>query len=243
MCAKLFHLKCTTTSKALYTELKKPDCQVLWFCIACGKGAKNILKSMADLNSKHEALNSKHEALLERVAKLENSGSVSGAGAASPVDEIVQKAVSATVTEMNDLKRRENNVVIFGLDEGDPSDPSHDSEEVKKVLTAIGITDHSFTASRLGKTAGDRPRILRVRFANLTTKYSTLNVAKNLRVQGFPNVYIKPDLTPRQLDEQRALVMAMKSANKDGRRMRISRGRLVPLNGPAEGNPSGVASA
>jgi hypothetical protein len=185
-------------------------------------------------------LNAKHEALLERVAKLESSASTgeAAAGVAVPVEEIVQKAVSATISEVNDLKRRENNVIIFGLAEGNPTDPPNesDTEKVKDVLTAIGITDHVFTASRLGRAGGSRPRILRVRFGDVNTKYSTLSVAKNLRDKGYPRVYIKPDLTPRQLEEQRNLVTAMKSANKDGKRVRIFRGRLVPLNGPAQGN-------
>jgi hypothetical protein len=232
----MFHLKCTTASKAMYTELKKPDCQVLWFCNACSAGARNVLKNMADIQSKYDAL-------LERVSKLENSSSDKGSVGQVPIDEIVQKAVSATVNEMHDLKRRENNVVIFGLEEqvgnGDgPQDHDSDTQKVKNVLAAIGITDNNFSASRLGRSVAGKPRILRVRFTNVETKYSTLNVAKNLRNVGYPRVYIKPDLTQRQLAEQRELVTAMKSANENGRRVRISRGKLVPLNVPASGGPT-----
>jgi hypothetical protein len=233
----MFHLKCTTVSKTIYTELKRPDCQVLWFCNACGAGARNVLKNMADIQSKYDAL-------LERVSKLENSSvETSSMGQQVPIDEIVQKAVSATVNEMHDMKRRENNVVIFGLDEqeGDGHGAvghESDTHKVKHVLAAIGITDNDFTASRLGRSVANKPRILRVRFANVDTKYSTLSVAKNLRNVGYPKVYIKPDLTRRQLSEQRDLVIAMKSANENGRRVRISRGKLVPLDAPATGGPT-----
>jgi hypothetical protein len=243
------------------TDIQKG--QVAWFCQPCSPIAKNILKGLSDMNVKYDKLldrvakleskpptasnaNANYTELLNRVAKLEanpsgnvaSNGDGSGNGSGLSVEDLVAKTVSATISEMHEVKRRENNVVIFGMIEDDTPDQS----KVEGILAAIGLaTDMISHCMRLGRANGPRPRLVRVRFSTVEFKHSVLNAAKLLRDKGYPGIYIKPDMTPREVTEHRELVSRMKAANANGRVVRISRGKLVPLNDQGLFQPSAAS--
>jgi hypothetical protein len=233
---KKFHLTCSGISQGTYKDLCKKDCQVSWFCIRCCPVARNLLKGMSDLSAKYDQLQSGHEKLLERVEALESRPSPSiagGGGSATSIDEIVQKSVSTTINEIQELEYRKKNLVVFGVPEPVPGALGSDKDFISGIVATIGADNACIKdCMRLGKARepGASPRLIRVTVSSVDDKMDILRKAKLLRERGHPKVYIKPDLTRRQLAAEKELVAALKLANANGRVMRIRRGKLEPLN-------------
>jgi predicted CoA-binding protein len=176
---------------------------------------------------------------MEKLEAEARANPASGHTSSTAVDsvDLIQKAVTATIDEMEDIRRRERNIVIFGIPEDPNAGPDYETNRVKDILRAVGIADQCCIVDcrRLGRVGGDRPRVLRVRLSSVELKHDILRVARTLKDKGYASIYIKPDLTKRQLAEQRELVDRMKAANATTRTVRIHRGRLVPLDFVAPG--------
>jgi hypothetical protein len=232
MCKRLCHLLCAGISKSTFNDISKNK-HLHWYCNVCSPIAENVLESLSDLKEQYSDLKEQYSNILSRVETLEKEKDEARPTASNvSVETAVKRAVTATIEEMNDIKRRERNVVVFGIQENQGTDPDSDRTKIKDILRAVGVVaqDCIIDCHRLGKPGGDKPRVLRVRLTTTDIKHELLRVAKTLKEKGFPSVYIKPDLTPRQLEEHRELVNQMKAANAVTRTVRIYRGKLVPLD-------------
>ena len=228
LCLKDFHQVCSGISKATFTDICKKDSQVAWFCSSCNGAARNILKGMADLQEKYSKLEDRITAIESGGGTLPiaNNGTVNDR--APSFDDMLERAID----EMQDQKNRENNLVCFGLRENGGDSGDGDREIVVELLQALGADQGSLLSSqRLGKPREDgSSRPVKIRMVNLESKKSALSKARDLRsTRNFSQVYVKPDLTVRQQRKQKVLVDALKAANQAGNRMKIVRGRLVPL--------------
>jgi hypothetical protein len=240
VCAKDYHLTCSGVGQATFKDINKKDSQVFWVCVPCSPLARNLLTGMGDLQKKLSDVTEKYGDLAKRVETLESGGSVgNGTGSGNRVmapgncDEIVQSAIE----EFHDLIRRKRNLVIFGAPEKGSGflNMEEDKEFVREVF---GVMDADpaciIEYRRLGKPreGSEKPRLLRIRFDSEEHKYEALSKAKSLKGSRYASVYVKPDLTPRQVKADKLLYDMMKSINADGKQMvRRQRGKLVPLNG------------
>ena len=77
-----------------------------------------------------------------------------------------------------------------------------DMQKVTDILNLLGTTAHISAINRLGKPNPEQPRTLKVTISTVAEKKAILAKAKNLRDKSMPlevqEVYIRPDLTPRQ---------------------------------------------
>lgn len=138
----------------------------------------------------------------------------------------VQATVSEAVREMEERKLRENNIVIFGVQEKDSRVSQeriqHDLEYVKQILVTCGVETEVSSirgVSRLGKyDVNRRKRPLHVGF---TDKKGKMELFKNIRaLQGNPeytNVSITNDLTKEQREQEKKLLLEAKNLTDSGR--------------------------
>jgi hypothetical protein len=131
--------------------------------------------------------------------------------------------------------------VVFGAPEKGTGflNVEEDKVFVTELLAAMGA-DSGFCVEyrRLGKPREDaaKPRVLRLRFDTEEHKFDVLKKAKNLKGSRYSDVYVKPDLTPRQLKADKVLYDAMKAVNVNGNKLvRKYRGKLVPVEVPLNG--------
>ncbi len=250
LCKRSFHFTCTRLSKAVFKELNSQDSPILFFCTVCKGTARTMVTSLGDLTKSLGDLTKKHNDLEARLAVLEVKvdAGAGGGQAVIPQDKVIgaqaalngygsgsQNALSMVdiaVNEVQDQKRRANNLMIFGLDEPDTEDSVGDKLTIHNVLDAVEIKHESMASfQRLGKRSAEKPRAVKLCMVSYDEKQKALSKAKSLKSNdNFNEVYLKPDLTVLQLQKQKALVNALKAANAEKKVMIIRRGRLVPLS-------------
>lgn len=140
------------------------------------------------------------------------------------------------VQEIEDIDKRKNNVMIFGLPEGyddtlSGQQQSLDGPKIEKLLETLEFSGLKLGPHhRIGKK-GTRPRPIkltlanefdRVRLLRSSSKLSSLTDESSLR-----KVFIKPDLTKRQQDRQKALRAEMKRRNEEGEDVVIRGNKVV----------------
>jgi len=134
------------------------------------------------------------------------------------------KMVQKTLNDVNEMKERENNLIMFHLVEG-----SSDRANVLKILKHLSddIVDTDIVKIiRLGKSKDNHVRPLLLRFSNIKSKDSIMkNVFKIKSLdENFNHIGISHDLTIEQRKELKTLVDEAKSlevSNKDGFLFRV----------------------
>ena len=104
------------------------------------------------------------------------------------------------------------NVVVHGYEELSTGGGAAANEEEEKaavsdfIRTQLGVADPSIvSAARLGRPRTDRPRPLRITFADSRKRLTTLNAARTLSAlpatNKFRQIFIKPDFTKLQREQ------------------------------------------
>ena len=87
----------------------------------------------------------------------------------------------------------------------------------------------------MGKNKTDKPRLIRITLKDLTTKRKILAKATTLRdvpeTSKFAFVYIKPNLTPQQLQDSKNLQEEVRARRlrDPNTRIKIQRGKIVKV--------------
>lgn len=239
LCQYVFHFTCLGISRTTYNDIKKPDSEVMFFCKFCKGTAKTLVATLGNLNKKYDALEARFSALEGRINAGPDTDQVFSSQSVDASNVGVQNTASmieATLNELQDQKRRECNLMIFGLRETDDED--QEKSGVQGLLNAVGIEPSSLISmQRLGHRSTNKPRAVKLHMSSSEPKRVALSNAKSLKSSdAYKFVYVKPDLTAMQLKKQRALVDALKAANNSGKKMVIRQGRLVPLEAGASGH-------
>lgn len=144
---------------------------------------------------------------------------------------------SELLTEMNDRDKRKNNLVLFGVLEAEvkATDPEgDDNAKIQKIFRCLG-EDDAFPSVvkffRLGRRLGNcRP--IKLVFHSSEVRERVLKAGWKLsRLESdhhFRRVYIKPDLTVRQLEKDRLLRGELKLRREMGEEVVIRGGKVVP---------------
>ena len=131
------------------------------------------------------------------------------------VSDMKVQIESNIVDELENRQARRNNAIFFGIGESerapeDGTSADHDKTVISQVLSAAGVSNdiRIKRCFRIGvKRSRDRP--IKVVFNNFDDKMTVLRNARNLRHLSDENklkrVYIKADLTPRQLEHEKRL--------------------------------------
>jgi len=180
----------------------------------------NLVTKITDLLDKNSELTSElteikvnYKLLADRLDAIEKGREMLGQSkhVTAPFND-VNSLTSAVTDEMISRKEKELNVVIFGIDEPPMDvDPLTDEDEKLAVTNflsdSLQIPNPQLTkVFRLGKRLPNRPRPLKVCFSDASKRKATLVKAKSLSrlPQGHKNrnVYIRPDLTKIQRDQE-----------------------------------------
>jgi len=147
------------------------------------------------------------------------------------VNNSEMQIMNASLMEFENRSFRRNNLIIRGLEEKDDGTVEarrqHDEEKVEEVFEEIGITDTvPIECQRIGKK-GNGPRMLRVKVGNERKKVSILKKSRNLKHSDtFRGVYINPDLTPIQQEQEKKSRLEVKERRERGENVYLANGRI-----------------
>ena len=119
-------------------------------------------------------------------------------------------ALTSTVAdELQSRKEKEQNLVVFGLEESAEHTESEDAvkEKVCNLLSSLEVPSPDIsTVFRMGRRSPGRPRPVKVFCGNADTRSAALRNARKLK--DLPNghkhkkVFIRADLTKLQRDQE-----------------------------------------
>jgi len=146
------------------------------------------------------------------------------------------RTVAAAVDEYVDRERRKQNLIIHNLPE--PSDCldtqrlDNDLKQVSSLLNSeFGVAETIISKpTRLGTPKVNKPRLLRIEIKDLAAKREILRNATKLRASAkWSNVYVSPDLTPKEREQNKKLCEELRARKAAGEKdLYIKFGRIVP---------------
>ena len=135
----------------------------------------------------------------------------------------------AEEVEMRMSKR--NNIIITGIPEQTTGTVGErkmkDEDVVDELADELGITDYKIQDTfRIGKNLR-QPRLLRVTFADVSTKWTFIRKSKRLRdSENFKRCFIKPDFTFHERERNKKLREELQQKRKDGKDWIIRNGMI-----------------
>lgn len=175
--------------------------------------------------------------LTETVKSVETASTVTSA----QTTKLSAKHVSDTAAEMNDIERRKDNIIVYGMTESrDDRSKFIDFANRYHILSAPLIEDDIISTERIGKEAknNDKPRLLKLKFRSkpkrkmvLTMHHNKINynTCDDNTVGGNsegPKIYCRPDLTKLQQEADKELREEQNRLGKD--KFVIFKGKVVP---------------
>ena len=159
-----------------------------------------------------------------------------------PDDELVKEIVKEETAERERIKERQLNLIIYNLPES--NEAVEDISKAKLLIRdRLDIYENVIitNVTRFGQRNNERNRLCRITLETMKIKKTILQRAPQLRRlpqdDPFCKVYIRPDLTPKQMETSKNLyaeLIAIRTQYGD-RRFKISRGEIIEL--PTEANP------
>lgn len=233
-CKKHYCIACLNKSESEYMCLSKSDS--MWFCLKCREIVeKNIavdlkieercrqimLNYESRISKLEEDMQTKcnearvREIVQEELKSGEEDGNSNNAGQVTTKGSKPPETVESVLTELNERKARENNIVIYGVQEiiteDDKERKHHDDMKVNNILETCKIptTEENKVTKivRIGKFDKDKAkRPMLVTFKNNATKGKLF---KNIRFLGskeeLKHVSIGNDLTRNEREQEAAL--------------------------------------
>lgn len=228
--------KCVKKTKAEYEVMLKLDC--MWFCMRCRATVKKIVCQDFKIEERFKELTAAFE---DRIAALEESMKTLNDDTrvrkivqeeSHHIREITKENVPKSkevLTEINQRKARENNIIIFNIKECESDEPEVRKQEDKIFVDALcNIMDtdkeHVVTILRLGKRIEDegedgriKTRPLKVVFMDLHTKAMFMgnlrNLAKETRAD-IKKISVTHDMTQDERKVRKEKVTEAKSRNE-----------------------------
>ena len=151
------------------------------------------------------------------------------------------------VDELLDHERRKSNLIIYGAPEPAGSTFTERRSNVNIYLSSLLSTEFKIDSveisksSHLGKRVEGKTRPLLITLTENKTRSSILRNAKNLRKSStYQNVFISPDLSPKERESNKLLYQELKHCKQAGEvNLIIRRGKIVPKQ--TNPNPTPVA--
>ena len=151
----------------------------------------------------------------------------------------VKDTNTRVIDEYMDRERRKCNVIVHNMAE---ETPSQDHDRVGSLFESeFDIPKSSITSMvRLGRSSGDRARLLQVTLDKEQHKHSIMKMATKLRKsQRWNTIYVTPDLTFKEREVNKALRDELKRRKANGEQnLIIKRGRIISKGGNSQPVPS-----
>ena len=150
----------------------------------------------------------------------------------------LSQAVSSCMSEEKEKQRRQLNLIVHNLAESSSTEgqqrKSDDTNKVTNILTNTLLVPAKVTnAVRLGKKVdtSDKARLLKITVETEKEKSGILRNAFKLWNKEIPEysrkIFITPDMTPKERDENKLLRAKLSEANKSGNNFKIKNGQIV----------------
>ena len=242
-CSLWTHSSCTDVEDDVYDLFFEKGSKLScfrYFCKKCDNKVTEALEKYAKLEEDTKTLKSEMKVVQGQIADIQTT-----------IKTAVKDNISTVMDDHRELEKRKMNLIVFGLPElmsenGQKQEwntqqlVDRDIEEISKLITdelGVGLSPRNgiLNARRLGgfKKNSDKPRPLRIEFKNLDTKRDVLTNAKKFRnsnVNIAKNIFINPDLTEKQRENDKILREKMWSQRQMGKNVIIKRGQLVEVD-------------
>jgi len=141
-----------------------------------------------------------------------------------------EREFQAQVVETMDREKRKNNIIIMGLNEN--MTEKEMEEFIGEMLGAILETEEAElnVQGRIGKKLdGEKRRPVKVEIRDAAVRRKIIQKASNLKKEPkYEKIYISPDLTRKQQEEDKALRDKVKEFRNQGMEgVKISKGCVV----------------
>lgn len=186
-----------------------------------------------------QRIEAKMDALMETVS----AGRVDSHFVHDCVEDAILVKIAEEQEEVEEIRKRKSNVVIFGVpesvDSGFEKRRADDEDQLQSIFHEINCDNTTVNrVIRMGKKseqAGARPRPMLVTMASEEQKDQVLIRSKNLKRSGrdgVDKVFIFQDLTLRQREKRKKLVQELKDRLQNGEKdLMIAGGRIVGKGG------------
>jgi hypothetical protein len=186
---------------------------------------------IATLLTKIDGLETKNAQLEQRCKRLEqvNTELVNGRDAQiTPAEE----NLAFIYSECEERRLKESNLIFSGIKEeinGSVEERrTRDEEKVNSVLAHLGLDNGNvISTSRIGKVMSEKPRLLRVKMKSVEMKKKALAASKKLRSSEYLQIYVNPDYTKKEQEQQKKLRDSLKKLRSEGRDVMIFRGKII----------------
>ena len=244
-CNSWLHRQCAGLSKSLFQSLAKseksyhcPHCR-----LASYESVVDNMKSIISSLERVKTLETKNSTNANISYASATASSISSqpipapqSSVTSPPNDHITTIVSSYLNEEKEKSKRRLNLIVHNLKEPSSEDgATRKKEDIKQINDLlqkhVEVTPSITNAIRLGKR-GDRPRLLRITVSTESEKANVLrNTFKLRREQETKNIFISPDMTPREQELNKKLRIDVKELNKDGNRYQIKNGKIVQRKG------------
>lgn len=228
-CSAWIHRKCVCLSKKSYEALTEQE--LPYFCPHCAsinqtKEVEELKKLVASLASELNSVKLQMQELKEQHAnnnfstEAQSSSTTENLSIGPPPTQPSQtlnldihSIISTILSKEREKDKRQLNLIVHQLTESTKEDPqSRKTEDIhvssKLIQKYLGIPVTITNAIRLG-SRGDKPRLLKISVSSKREKGLVLKNCVKLWNKNHPadiqRVYITPDLTPKEQQENKAL--------------------------------------
>jgi len=148
----------------------------------------------------------------------------------------IAEAVSSVLKEEKEKSKRKLNTILHNIPESDADTPEvrkeHDTDTVKAIINQhLSIPTSVSNVTWLGKKS-DKSCLLRITVATEQDKAIILrNCVKVRSIKEHTylgKVFITPDLTMKEREENKTLRNRLSEMNKESNKYQIKNGRIVP---------------
>ena len=146
-----------------------------------------------------------------------------------PVSRKRERDLQVQVVETMEREKRKNNVIIMGLSE-EMDDKQTEDFIVEMMGTIVDADVHLKVHGRIGKKPdGDKKRPVKIEVRETTVRRTILQKAANLKKeQKYERIYVSPDLTKKQQEEDKTLRDKVKEFRSQGMEgVKINKGCVV----------------
>ena len=225
---------------------------IKWYCDSCARtvekvngrllqlemGQMRLMDEMEKLRDKmNQEIKELKEELEEKLSVHKDKVRAGGEEPAGSSSKLLPIPLKQEITEALDIEKRKDMVVIRGIQESEDMD-----EKVGMIMKELGFSKQYQVMGRIGglrKRGAEesdiadigRNRLVSVKMESVAVKWRVVSGSRRLsNSENFKDIFISPDLTRKQAEEDRKLRLKLKEIRTKGEVLdgvKISKGRIV----------------
>jgi len=225
---------------------------IKWYCDSCARTVEKVngrllqlemgqMRLMDEMEKLKEKMNQEmkelKEELEDKLSGHKDKVRVEGEEPAGSSSKLLPIPLKQEITEALDIEKRKDMVVIRGIQESEDMD-----EKVGRIMKELGFSKQYTVIGRIGglrKRGAEesdiadigRNRLVSLKMESVAVKWRVVSESRKLsNSENFKDIFISPDLTRKQAEEDRKLRLKLKEIRMKGEVLdgvKISKGRIV----------------